>query len=295
MSKPIISKDKISISESAIVIEGPKYLTKDDIIKRGPTKEEIEQKIDRMNKNFYKYREKIVVEFDKWQKEERNKVENEAFNIVKKAVEEYESKISEGYIKYNVKLAEAKKEHEKIINTASEEIDQIRDEASKKGANTGKAEGYDEGILWTKGVIKKLNIILSEIAKNQVRLVHESKEQISEIIVVISRRIINALTESQPRVVYDNIVSVLKLLKGRTELIIRINGEDMASVTKHKKEFLQVIEGIEKIKILEDNTVDKGGCIIDTEYGSIDSRIVTQVKKIEKMVRDILKSKIMQI
>ena len=51
-----------------------------------------------------------------------------------------------------------------------------------------------------------------------------------------------------------------------------------------------MIEGIERIRITEDNTVDRGGCIIDTEYGSIDSRISIQMQKIEHLIREMLKS-----
>jgi len=281
------------MSETPIIIDAPKYLRKEDEEReRGPTKEEIEHKIDQIKKEFDEYRDITERIFEEWKKEEIDKTKNEAFNIVKKAAEEYESKAAEVNVKYNLKIAEATKEAEKITNKALEEVNIIQDEAAKNGYNKGKSEGSQEGYNWAKESAKKLNIILSTIARERAKFIFEARMQIIEIVVVMARKIVNALIETQPRVVYDNIMSVLKQLKGRAEIIIRVNGEDIAQVTKHKREFLQLIEGIEKIKITEDNTVDKGGCIIDTEYGSIDSRITTQMTKIERLIREILRKDI---
>ncbi len=291
MAKIILGNESVSMSESPIVIDAPKYEKPEEEVKRrGPTKEEVEEKIEDIKSEFEHYKQKSLIEFEEWKKEQITKYENEAFDIVKKSVEDAETKFAEANIKYNSKIKEAQEEAEKIKNKAMDETDIIQDNAAKDGYNKGKEEGFEAGNKWAKSAIKKLNIILSTVAREQTNLVRDAKEQIAEIVIVMARKIINTMVETQSRVVYDNIISVLKNLKGRAEIIIRVNGEDLAQTTKHKREFLQMIEGIERIKITEDNTVDKGGCIIETEYGDIDSRITTQLSKIEKLVRNMLES-----
>lgn len=289
MGKIIIDQSDTSLSEQAVTIEAPKYESEEAEIKRGPTKEEIEKKIDDIKKKFEEFKDVEERSFNEYKAEKIREAENEAFNIVKKAVEEYETKIAEANIKYKYRVDESKKEGDKITSKALGEVDSIQDEAAKVGYNKGKDEGVEQGYEWAKSAIKKLNIILSSIAKERLNLIFDAKLQLTDIIVIMARRMVNALIENQPRVVYDNIMSVLKNLKGRAEIEIRVNGEDLNSTSKHKREFLQMMEGIEKIKITEDNSVDKGGVIIDTEYGSVDSRIVTQMQKIEDMIRKDLK------
>lgn len=289
VAKIILGKEDISISESAILIDAPRYKKDEEEQQSGPTKEEIENKIDLLKREFEKYKKTRETEFEEWKKEEIKKHENEAFDIVKKSVEEFETKIAEANIKYNRQISTAKEEGDKITKTAMDKISTIQEEASKDGYAKGKYEGYEAGFDWAKKAIRKLNIVLSSLAREQTNLIFQARRQIAEIVVIMARKIVNLMVESQPRVVYDNIMSVLKNLKGRAEIIIRVNSEDVAQVTKHKREFLQAVEGIEKIKIAEDNTIDKGGCIIETEYGEIDSRITVQMEKVEKLIKDILR------
>ncbi len=291
MAKIILENDDVSMSQSPIIVDAPRYEKEETEVKRkGPTKEEVEQKVDKIKKQFEEYKQKALEQFEEWKKAEIAKYENEAFNIVKKAVEDAESKSAEANIKYKDKIKDAEEEAEKIKNKAMDETDVIQDNAAKEGYNKGKEEGFEAGNKWAKSAIRKLNTILSTVAREQTSLVRDAQEQISEIVIVMARKMINTMIEIQNRVVYDNIVSVLKNLKGRAEIVIKVNGEDLSQTTKHKREFLQMIEGIEKIKISEDNTVDKGGCIIETEYGEIDSRISTQMSKIEVLVRKLLES-----
>lgn len=291
MAKIIIEKDNVLLSESAIVIEAPKYAQQEELEKKlkGPSKEEIEQKRESIKKKFEDYKAEAEKIFEEWKDEKFSINQNAAFDVVRKAIEEYDTKVAEANIKYSKKIEEALIEAEKIKNNALEQVNNIQEEASRKGYNTGKKEGFEGGNQWAKNAMKKLNIILSVLARERNELVLEAKIQIIEIVIVMARRIVKVLVETHPRVVYDNIINVLKHLKGRAEIIIRVNSEDLAQTTKHKREFLQMIEGIEKIKIAEDNSVDKGGCIIDTEYGSVDSRIITQMSKIEHLIRKILK------
>jgi flagellar assembly protein FliH len=49
-----------------------------------------------------------------------------------------------------------------------------------------------------------------------------------------------------------------------------------------------MVEGVKSIKILEDSTVDRGGCIIDTDFGSLDARISSQLHEIEDKILELM-------
>ena len=40
--------------------------------------------------------------------------------------------------------------------------------------------------------------------------------------------------------------------------------------------------------MIEDNTVDRGGCIIETDFGSIDARITSQLREIEDNILELM-------
>ncbi len=291
MAKIILDSDEVSLVGSPVVINAPSYKKEnEDFLNLGPSREEIESGIEDLKNKFQQYKEDSTKEFELWKVEEIRKSENEAFDIVKKSTESIETKLTEADVKCSITIKEAEKEANKIMEEASKEMNIIQNQSDKEGYRKGKLEGIQAGNLWAKDFIKKLNTILSTVAKERIELIDDAKDQISQLVIIIARKVVNTIVEDQSRVAYDNIIGVLRNLKGRADVVIRVNSEDLSQTSKHKREFLQAIEGIERIRILEDNMVDKGGCVIETEYGVIDSKVSTQISKIEKLVNDILET-----
>ncbi|MGL4987538.1 MAG: FliH/SctL family protein, partial [Treponemataceae bacterium] len=83
------------------------------------------------------------------------------------------------------------------------------------------------------------------------------------------------------------IKEALKKVKTRGDVIIHVNLADFEFATERKKEFIQSVETVKNITLVEDTTVDKGGCIIETDFGSVDARIANQLGTLEQKILDI--------
>jgi flagellar assembly protein FliH len=95
-------------------------------------------------------------------------------------------------------------------------------------------------------------------------------------------------------VVISNVVQALRKVKGRGNIIIRVNMVDVKLTTEHVKDFIQLMEGAKSIQVVEDSTVDPGGCVIETDFGEIDARISSQLAELETKILEIspIKSKV---
>ncbi len=51
---------------------------------------------------------------------------------------------------------------------------------------------------------------------------------------------------------------------------------------------MRMVENIRSVTVVEDSTVDKGGCIIETDFGEIDARISSQLHEIEEKILDLV-------
>jgi len=83
------------------------------------------------------------------------------------------------------------------------------------------------------------------------------------------------------------VVQALRKVKGRGDVIIRVNVDDLKLTTEHIKDFIQLIEGVKNIQVVEDSSVDRGGCIIETDFGEIDARISSQLAELEQKILEI--------
>jgi len=89
-------------------------------------------------------------------------------------------------------------------------------------------------------------------------------------------------------VVINNVIQALRKLKSRGDVVIRVNLADLKLTTEHTRDFMDRIENIKSITILEDSSVDRGGCIIETDFGQIDARISSQLKEIEERIMEMM-------
>ena len=82
-------------------------------------------------------------------------------------------------------------------------------------------------------------------------------------------------------------MAALETVKTRGTVTLRVNIEDVKLTTAHTEEFIQRIENIQGITVLEDSSVEKGGCIVETDFGAIDARISSQLTELENKIIEV--------
>jgi len=65
-------------------------------------------------------------------------------------------------------------------------------------------------------------------------------------------------------------------------VIVRVNREDSEFLKRYKDRLAGILDGVRSFSILEDQTIEPGGCVIETSLGFIDSKISTKLKSIEE-------------
>ena len=80
----------------------------------------------------------------------------------------------------------------------------------------------------------------------------------------------------------------MKKLKNKSDVTIRVNLLDVNLMTEHAQDVVDMIENVKSVTVLEDATVDRGGCIIETDFGEIDARIAAQLREIEERILELV-------
>lgn len=293
MSTKVIKSSQLKDLSRPVIIEPPKLeVPQDELLEEGehkeptgPSPEEIQKILDEKTKEAEEKAQEILDKAQHEAEEIRENAENWAFDQVKKLNEDYESKMKEAQLKAKEIEDEVKQNSEKLLKEAQAEADKITKDAQAKGFEEGREKGYQSGDEEVKRLVNVMHKISGELISRRDKILAETEKELVDLVLLISTKVIKSLTESQKRVVYDNIMAALSKMKVRAEVTLRINPEDIYTVTKHKKDFIEMVEGVENIRILEDPNVDKGGCIVTSEFGSIDAKISTQLAEIEEQIR----------
>ncbi|MDR0709687.1 MAG: flagellar assembly protein FliH, partial [Spirochaetaceae bacterium] len=115
----------------------------------------------------------------------------------------------------------------------------------------------------------------------------DTEQQIIDLALLIARKVIKTISESQKTVVLQNIAQALKKVKARGTILIRVNIADLKLTTEHSKTFIRMMEGAKNVQIVEDSSVDPGGCIIETDFGEVDARISSQLAELEAKILEL--------
>ena len=111
---------------------------------------------------------------------------------------------------------------------------------------------------------------------------------ILEISVDIAKKIIKKEVESDPQVLVNTIVDVLKTVsKSEPKINIRVKPQAVQFI-KDTLPNITYEYGIDaKVNIIADPSIEEGGCIFQTNNGIVDASIDTQLEIIKKAIEGI--------
>ncbi|GHV50993.1 flagellar assembly protein FliH [Spirochaetia bacterium] len=302
MAKAVFRPGEITLNGTRITLEPPTFypelahFAQEEAVAEatpeveeytGPTADDLREEAEAFKLQWESEREELI-----------NSAKAEAENIVKEARDasalETTQKSEEAQsLKQNVEA-----EAEKIITDAKQKAAELEEEshtafeaekkaAEEQGRIAGREEGFAEGKAEADRLVERVQTVLERAQGQRAQILEETEQQIVDLVLLMTRKVVKIISETQKDVVRANVTAALQKVKGRGNIIIRVNMADVKLTTEHVNNFIQKIEGVQGIQVAEDSTVDPGGCIIETDFGEIDARISSQLAEIETKILEL--------
>jgi flagellar assembly protein FliH len=253
----------------------------------GPTADELRREAEVFKQQWEQEREALIrsakVEADTIIKN----AEQAAFQEVKRKTDQAQSQKREAGDEAEKIVADARARAKQIENDSLAAFENERKEAEERGRLAGRETGFAEGRDEVVRLVERTRTILERAQDKRAEILAETEQQIIDLVLLISRKVIKIISENQRNVVISNVVQALRKVKGRGNIIIKVNMMDIKLTTEHKKEFIDLVEGSKSVQIIEDSTIDPGGCVIETDFGEIDARISSQLAELEQKILEI--------
>jgi len=177
----------------------------------------------------------------------------------------------------------AKGEAEHIVRKAMEEAGNIREHAKESGLEEARRIAEETASDKVKEALETLNQAVIERKK----IIKDAENEVLRLALKVAEQIIKSEV-SLHRDVSLNIVSdAISRVSDREQVIIKVNREDLENVKKYKDRIGSIVDGIKSLSIVEDNAVEPGGCVIETNLGYVDARISTKLAAIEEAFRKV--------
>lgn len=167
-----------------------------------------------------------------------------------------------------------------LISRAHEEAGTIK--------KTAAAEGYQAGLEQAQSDIQEIKTAIESFLKSKQEVFEYIAPDILEISIDIAKKIIKKEIDQDPQVLLGNILDVLKTMsRDETKISIRVNPSQYSIAKESVPEMISSIGLDAKINIFEDDTIEMGGCVVQTTNGIVDATINTQLEIIKEAFKGI--------
>lgn len=253
----------------------------------GPTADDLRREAEEYRATFELEKKQMLAQAQ----EEANKIikgaEDTAFAEVKRQTDQAAVIKADAESQAAQIVEKAKAEAAQIVAEAQAQHDKIVSDARTEGFEQGSQEGYEKGVAEVDRLIERMHKVLEAVMQRREEILQDTETQIVELVILMARKVIKILSENQKNVIMANTVAALRKVKTRGNVTLRVNIEDVKLTTAHADEFIQHVENVQGITVQEDSSVEKGGCIVETDFGAIDARISSQLTELENKILEV--------
>ena len=147
-------------------------------------------------------------------------------------------------------------------------------EGRKKGLREGYEAGYSEGKTVAENEARKLHDLAAQLEQALVKFDAEVAEELVALSVELARKIIQHTLAVEPEAVVSAIRAVLQTMP-QSRAQIHLNPDDIALAKSHLGEVLDQAEHV----LIEDDTISRGGCRVETPGAQIDATMETRWRR----------------
>lgn len=194
-------------------------------------------------------------------------------------------------------LERANEEARTILETAQKESIQILEEARQKAEQEkvrilaeAHKQGFEEGKRKAEEELASMQQELQRQEKqfeaDYLQKVDELEPMFVDTITGIYEHIFQVELSSYREILVHLITSTIRNVEGARDFIVHVSGEDYPFVSMQKK---QIMTGVPSagatVEIVEDLTMGKNECLIETEGGLFDCGLGTQMEELNRKLR----------
>lgn len=164
---------------------------------------------------------------------------------------------------------QAKRDADAIIDAAHQERERIVEEA--------RAAGREEGLVQVSSELARAKMQASDILK-------QARQDIISLSLKVAEKILGRDLERDPSLLVDLCATAIENVRNARQLVLRVNPSDSEMLRTQRKLLIDMVARSVDIAIKDDPEVEPYGCIVQTEFGTIDAQLTTQLQMIGQVL-----------
>lgn len=180
-------------------------------------------------------------------------------------------------------LSEARERSRDLLEAAQRSVADVTAEAQESGQKAGHAEGVDAAQREMDEMLGTMRGLIDMARAERHKIVEGAEPEIVKLAMGVAERILHKAVEIDREVVVAMAKAAISHLVNRESLTVRVNPIDLERMKAHRDEVLALGE-TKHMRVIEDQRIDPGGVIVETESGTLDAKVGTQVNEAKRIL-----------
>jgi flagellar assembly protein FliH len=186
---------------------------------------------------------------------------------------------------YSPILLEHFKEIEsKILKQARDKALFVEKEAYEKGFAQGEKDGLAMGEKRLEAITQQLKNILAETESQRGHLYKTYEKEMLQLVLSIAKKIVHREVKQSEELILSTLKESLRHVVDQRKITVHVNPVDYQHLLVPSSPSPALLGESERIQLVKDPSVTRGGCLIETAFGDVDGTIEGQLDRIVSLV-----------
>lgn len=196
---------------------------------------------------------------------------------------------------------------EQQLESANQQARQILADAEARAAELrqrafeeGRAAGEQAGLEAARDLVEKraqeiaarqvqqelstalpaIQAVVAELKYERDRWLDDWENAAIRLSAAIAEKIVRCELSRRPEVTANVVRDALQLAAGAPHIRVRMHPLDIAQLRECSREITERLAGLGESALVPDDSMTRGGCVIETQHGVIDARVESQLERI---------------
>ena len=170
--------------------------------------------------------------------------------------------------------------------TAEERLRAIAAETRQRAREEGLAEGLAEARALVAPALEAVAEAERQIRAREEDFLRAAERSAVELALAIAEKIVGAAVSARAETVLDVVGGAILRTTARHRLVIEVNPEDLELVSESAEGLAARLGGYQRLDVVAERRLERGGCIVRTEEGEIDARIGSQLERLGELMTE---------
>ncbi len=162
------------------------------------------------------------------------------------------------------------------------DLAQLEKTAYEHGFSQGEKAGREMAERKMETVARRYADSILEVAKLKPNLYAQVEKDVVKLALEVAKKIVHREIQADREIILTLVKVALSHVAEKSAVTVHLHPADYSFILEHRAALADGTDGGQEVMLLADKSIDRGGCLVQTEVGDIDARIEEEFREVER-------------